>query len=289
LNLDYIITDEPDFIFYSVYDNLHINYDCVKIFISGEAIAPDFNYCDYAIGYDYIVFDDRYLRWPSYLNQIEYTSKEFISNVKASKNLFEREFCSFVYSNSNDYSERSRFYHLLSEYRLVNSGGRFLNDTGQAVISKIDFDKTHKFSICFENCVYPGYTSEKIIDGFRAKTIPIYYGNRLITEEFDSISFINVHDYSTFEEVVKRIIEVDNDPKEYIRILNSNKLLDYNRDGLLNFLENIFKVVGPKKRVPVNYWTRRNFINVKIISIILNVTIFRKLINVAIGKSSRRV
>lgn len=34
----------------------------------------------------------------------------------------------------------------------------------------------YQFALCFENCVYPGYITEKIFDCFLSKCIPIYYG-----------------------------------------------------------------------------------------------------------------
>lgn len=68
-------------------------------------------------------------------------------------------------------------FEALKKYKKVNSGGRYLNNIGRAVVDKIQFESRHKFSICFENSSYPGYTTEKIIEAFAAKTIPIYWGN----------------------------------------------------------------------------------------------------------------
>lgn len=43
----------------------HLNYDHIKIF-SREREVPDFNLYDYAIGFDFIDFGDRYFRMPLY-------------------------------------------------------------------------------------------------------------------------------------------------------------------------------------------------------------------------------
>ena len=40
--------------------------NCVKIFYTQENLCPDFNYADYAIGFDNIEFEDRYLQFPIY-------------------------------------------------------------------------------------------------------------------------------------------------------------------------------------------------------------------------------
>ena len=58
---DIVYSEEPDFLFYSVYRQNHIKYtNCVKIFYAGENIMPDFNKCDYGISYNYIYFGDRH-------------------------------------------------------------------------------------------------------------------------------------------------------------------------------------------------------------------------------------
>ena len=62
-----IISDTPDYIFYSVFGHEHLNYECIRIFYTGENIIPDFNICDYGIGFsNELKFNDRYLRTVSY-------------------------------------------------------------------------------------------------------------------------------------------------------------------------------------------------------------------------------
>lgn len=49
------LSDEPDYVIYSVFGQEHLNakYDnCVKIFFTTECYTPNFNHCDYGIGYD---------------------------------------------------------------------------------------------------------------------------------------------------------------------------------------------------------------------------------------------
>lgn len=58
--------EDPDYIIYSGFGNDHLKYDCIRIFFTGECITPDFNECDYAIGFDRLTFGDRYARIPLY-------------------------------------------------------------------------------------------------------------------------------------------------------------------------------------------------------------------------------
>ena len=58
--------DDPDYIIYSGFGYEHLHYDCIRIFYTGECQTPDFNECDYAIGFDRLQFGDRYMRVPLY-------------------------------------------------------------------------------------------------------------------------------------------------------------------------------------------------------------------------------
>ena len=60
------LSKEPDYVFFSNYGERHLRYDCIRIFCTREDVTPDFNFCDYAIGLDYITLGDRYFRFPGY-------------------------------------------------------------------------------------------------------------------------------------------------------------------------------------------------------------------------------
>ena len=64
---DVEISDHPDYLIYSVFGTEYLKYDCVRIFYTGECVVPNFNECDYAIGFDRISFGDRYIRVPIYI------------------------------------------------------------------------------------------------------------------------------------------------------------------------------------------------------------------------------
>lgn len=270
------ISDNPDFLFYSVYGNKHLKFNCIKIFITGEAISPDFNYSDYAIGFDYITFKERYIRWPLYKN------KKYLENLK-NRQLFKSipeektEFCSFVYSNNHPYSPRNHFFNLLNNYKSVKSGGKSHNNVNGPVKSKLDFEKMHKFSICFENAEYDGYTSEKLLDGFAANTIPIYYGNPSISEEFNTKSFINLHEFDSFEDAIIRIIEVDQNDEIYLEILNAHRVKYYDTSILENFILNIIK--NPTNKVGKSFWTTKHILRLKLVSIIESNKLLVKIMN----------
>lgn len=207
-------SEDPDFLFYSASGHNHLNYNCVRIMFLGENLCPDFNICDYAIGFNYIDFEDRYLRFPLYYfyrSDYELAIKKHA--ISEDELLGKKKFCNFVYSNANGVAERKTFFELLSKYKKVDSGGKFLNNIGGAVENKLVFQQQYKFSIAFENSSTNGYTTEKIIQAFAAGTIPIYWGDPKVGQEFNEKSFINCHNYNSFEEVVQEVERIDKDEK----------------------------------------------------------------------------
>lgn len=241
-----IIDDNPEYIFFSCFGFKHLNYDCIKIFYTGEQVSVDFDLCDYAIGFDYLVFEDRYIRYPYYL--LTYTKEEILAlNYKkhqTDQEILSKGFASFIVSNEESISERIKFYTLLSSVKSVASGGKAENNLGYNVIDKIDFISKYKFNIAFENNSYNGYTTEKIVDAFIAGTVPIYFGNPLIHKEFNPKSFVNITSKNDFAKAVERIIEINSNIKLYKSILNEKIIkedsLIPSDDDLGNFLYSIF-------------------------------------------------
>lgn len=214
--------DDPDYVIYSGFGYEHLKYDCIRIFFTGECQTPDFNECDYAIGFDRLRFGDRYARIPLY-NVFQY--KDAYQTLK-SRNSFSTEdikgrgFCSFVVSNCFTKDKRDVFFEMLSKYKHVASGGRYKNNIGGAVKDKYKFLGQYKFNIAFENCSHDGYVTEKIMEAFAAGVVPIYYGDPRIAEDFNPKAFINANDFSSFEAMIEKVKEIDNDEKLYLQMLN---------------------------------------------------------------------
>ncbi len=92
------------------------------------------------------------------------------------------------------------------------TASRFANNVWQ---DKVDFLRSYKFTVAFENESYPGYTTEKIYHSMLAGSIPIYWGNPRISEDFNPKSFVNVHDYWSLSAAIRRIKQIDNDDALY--------------------------------------------------------------------------
>jgi hypothetical protein len=257
------VDDRPDYLFYSVYGSDHLRYDApVKILYTGENLVPDFNLCDYALGFHYMEFGDRYLRFPLYAYYQWYYDR-LLSDNKSSRQLSpvdeklaKRKFCNFVYSNNvNSDPVRDSFFHELSKYRQVDSGGRHLNNIGGPVRDKLAFIKDYKFTIAFENSSVPGYTTEKLLEPVIARSLPVYYGNPLVYLDFEPGSFVRLENRNDIERVIDEIITLDKDDEKYLEMLDRHKFRPENRteiweEKLRLFLKNIFEQ-------PVNEALRR--------------------------------
>lgn len=229
---------DADYVFYSCFGESHweVSDDKVKIFITAENITPDFNACDYAIGFDYISFGDRYLRQSNY-----YSVKERfdIQSVDRNTILEKNRFCSFIVSNGFATEYRVKLFEQLSKYKKVDSGGRFMNNIDGPVKDKREFNSQYKFSICCENSSHPGYTTEKLYQAFEARTIPIYWGDPLVGRVFNTRAFVNAYDYQSMDDVVKRVIEIDQNDDLYYSMLREPVFVDEKESSIIQQAENL--------------------------------------------------
>lgn len=220
---DVVIDDEaPEYLFYSVFGGEHFRYkNCVKIFFTGENSIPNFNVTDYALGFHFIDFEDRYLRFPFYLlDDYSWNYLDQLEIKEVDTSFSNRKFCNFVYSNnSNADPFRDYFYLELSKYKRIDSGGKRMNNMGERVKNKLDFIKDYKFTIAFENSSVNGYTTEKIVEPMIMNSMPIYWGNRLIDKDFNPKSFVYVRDKADLNRAIERVIELDNNDDLYIEML----------------------------------------------------------------------
>lgn len=243
---DIEISNSPDFLFFSVFGNTHQNYNCQKIFYTGENVAPPLGYCQYSFSFDYLD-DVRNYRIPHYLLYDGYYD---LNNEKSlDEKMASRKFCNFVASNGNC-PTRNSFVEKLSKYKKVDSGGRWMNNIGYAVPDKRKFQSEYKFSVSFENEAYrpqhPGYTTEKIMEPMTVNSIPLYWGNPLIDREFNNKSFVNFYDFNSENEMIDYIIELDKNDDLYMEKLKQPWFINYNIpennkiDNIKSFLYKIF-------------------------------------------------
>ena len=145
-------------------------------------------------------------------------SLPIVSKKKTSK-----KFCAFVCSNSTS-AERNYFFKKLSQYKKVDSYGRVMKNAEYSEKQKnnpktfeanCDLFRNYKFVICFENSFEEEYITEKLPQAMHGNAVPIYRGAPNVSDYFNTKSFINYDDYGSYEEMIKKVIELDQDSKKY--------------------------------------------------------------------------
>ena len=147
-------------------------------------------------------------------------------------------FCNFVYSATRfDRKVREDFCKLLMEYKKVDCPGAVLNNMKRirkwqdkgAEQAKLKFISSYKFTIAFENTSTDYYITEKIFHPLMVGSIPIYWGCPKIEEYINPNAIINCHNYNSFNEVIERVKEIDNNPALYQQYINAKPILPNSR------------------------------------------------------------
>jgi alpha(1,3/1,4) fucosyltransferase len=267
---------EAEVMFFSTFDGTDsrkmpsVKFDGTKVFWTGENCRVDMKKTDYGFGFDYEenIRNEKYLRLPLY---VYYGGgKDLLKGKEKGRKYFDRKFCNYTYSK--DAKERVELFKELNKYKKVDAPGKSQHNAepipasnfselikfvgkiegifGANKISSLmsrhlgnwrqevmNYQKNYKFTIAFENSEYAGYTTEKIYHPMLANSIPIYWGNPEIGRDFNTKSFVNYYDYNDIKKVADKVIELDQDEKKYLKVLNEpclkgnklNKWMDLER------------------------------------------------------------
>lgn len=252
-NYDIEQSDDPDYVFGSSFGLLNsgvLKYrKAIRIFISFENLWPDFDLYDYAVTCYPLTYGDRHLSHPYCFDHGDCEKNIALAKNKhliAKEDFAEKTgFCSFVVSNNLMANPiREDFFDRLSPYKKVDSGGRFRNNIGQkdGVKDKLAFASARKFSLVFENCRVDNYITEKILEGFAAHTIPIYWGSPDVKRIFNLEAFVYIGGREDFDTAIEKIKYLDNNDGAYLEMLLQPALLDPDiADRTFSQLEEFFK------------------------------------------------
>ena len=225
------VSDDPDFAICGVFpDSRPVPERAVKVFFTGENVAPDFAEHDWAMSFEHFTPPEpRHLRLPIYawyMRQFSGGLEVLIRQPGEKAGLDRPHFCNFVYRNGMC-RPRNQLFRQLNQYKHVDAPATLMNNMpmfpengdGNSP-AKQRFARNYKFTIAYENTSHPGYTTEKIYDAMAARSIPIYWGNPLVHLDFNPKSFLNRHEFDSDEAFIQRIIRVDQDDELYTRIFN---------------------------------------------------------------------
>ena len=254
-NVELSHPSDSDVIFYGPFGNQHSVFnpkEKVKIFVTGENVRPDFNQCTYSFSFDFEDYGGKYIRLPLWFLQIDWFGKGGYGNPEFMMPLSKlitneyietpkTKFC--VLMSNKLVQNRVDCVNKLNLYKNVDCYGKPFGNWQYGESQKYDVFSKYKFSICFENSFAPngGYYTEKLIHAKLAGTIPLYYADDKVGRDFNIDSFINLNDFKSMDEFVARVVEVDNDNSEYLRIKNSPLFKNNPDESTLQELKNKVK------------------------------------------------
>ena len=142
-------------------------------------------------------------------------------------------FCCFIVSNPNC-ETINKMFAKLNTYKQVHSYGNYKNNMNYVIKSEywsnqyINFISKYKFIICFENSNENTYITEKLINSYLANIIPIYWSNKCVKNIFNMNNMVFLEDETedSFQKVIDKVIELDNDDEKYLNMVNQPVFTD---------------------------------------------------------------
>jgi len=212
----------------------HYQYrNCKRVLFTGENFRPNYFLHDHAISFDhensprhyrlplYVVCLHQY--WTHYYDTQMKDFDSFLGRLNSNRDDVPAGFASFVQSNPN-HQIRNQFVQKLMETQKVDCGGPLFNNIGyvlprdEDLKNKNTFASERKFNIAFENGIYPGYVTEKLLDAFMARTVPVYLGSMTVERDFNTERFINCHEYEHLGQVIDKMAGMSDE--DWLKMVN---------------------------------------------------------------------
>jgi len=155
-----------------------------------------------------------------------------------------KKFCSFLYADET--YERNFWFDQLSRISFVEASGNARNNTGYKIpgrgdqFHKLSYMSEFFFSLAIENKSANGYLTEKMLHPLTVFSIPIYWGDPQVINDFNPKCFIDARGMS-HEKVLEEIIELTKDKRRYIEKMSAPRIdlkkLDFIPQNVINFLD----------------------------------------------------
>ena len=205
---------EADIIFSSVFPHKNTEFPEKTVAIIWENVRPNYSLYSYSISSDLDNYEGRNIRLPLWVAELAWprfdapdshcegahgneplVDIDLLLSPRSAAYVDRPKFCGHVASNAEPF--RMMAARALSAIGPVDLYGRIAGKTEPW--SKYEILKPHKFSLCFENSLFPGYHTEKLLQAYAAGTIPLYFGTASVSGDFNSRAFINRLDFDDNE------------------------------------------------------------------------------------------
>jgi hypothetical protein len=129
---------------------------------------------------------------------------------------------------NNPHPMRIRAIEKLNRIGNVSIFGRY---NGRYVQDKVATASDYKFNLCFENDLYPGYVTEKVLEAWLSESIPLYWG-----DDADGVlnpdAVVNLRDFSNLETFVEYVENLEQSPEKMAKMIGQplfSKNCDYSK------------------------------------------------------------
>ena len=199
-----------------------------NIWVTFENRRPPHSNYDLTLSFDYDSYNDHNFYFPliyQYMDvrginstyakhQISPKAAMLNRNISKVQLLQKNNFLvSFI---NNPHPIRLKALQFLSEIDKAITFGRSVNNYA---VDKISTSEEFWFSLCFENDLYPGYVTEKVLEAWLGWTIPLYWGNDA-SGVLNPKAIINLANFSTMKDFVNHVTKLYRDRDQMIYMIN---------------------------------------------------------------------
>lgn len=214
-----------DMVFSSVFVQRKPECPQKTICLIWENIRPDFEFAQYAISSDFDDYGGRNVRCPYWYSQLAWPGLpprrvrdearnhghepliplDVLARARTPAQDDRRSrFCCFVAGNPEPH--RIRAVEALRAIGPVDCyGNAFRAPLRQ---SKLDVLPRYRFNLCFENSLFPGYYTEKLLHAWAAGCVPLYFADRFAALDFNPAAMVNRADFPTLTEFVEHVRKI---------------------------------------------------------------------------------
>jgi len=158
----------------------------------------------------------------------------------------QKNVCAVISNPSGN--ERNMFLNELEKTVNIDYGGNYKTNISkfEDTYNSVPFVKRvteYKFIVSMENSRGETYITEKILQGFLAGIIPIYWGSSRICDYFNSERFLNLENINNNHNIIQIIHEIMQDDNKFLEIVNkpifNNNKLELDINEISNNIKNL--------------------------------------------------
>lgn len=216
-----------------------------RIWWTGEDRRPPFrDGHDLFISFDQDDLSEKNVYFPLFYSELLYPNNDSLQRLGGpvpeatsltrdrGRTTYSRFACAFI---NNPEPTRLRAVEYLTRYGQVEVFGKITNTPNT---KKLPNAQGFKFVLCFENNLFPGYVTEKLLDAYLCGAVPLYWGDLGNEPHINRKALINAKDFKSLEDFA-----------HYVGTLSEIEYQQIRGEPLLNSVPTPDKLIEAIKRL----------------------------------------